>query len=137
MEDWSGLGDGAQRNDFHEVLVVLGGRGVVRQDEAEARLRPPCILFTAPGQVRRLKLTKALRGPVILWAQDAVDRVDKFLDEAFLAGVESVRIIHGHGKGILRKAIAELLTGHLQVERFKLAPQDQGGTGATIVEMRK
>lgn len=70
-------------------------------------------------------------------ADDATDRVDKFLDEAFLAGTESVRIIHGHGKGILRKAIATLLTGHPQVEGFRPAPPNQGGTGATLVDIKK
>jgi DNA mismatch repair protein MutS2 len=70
-------------------------------------------------------------------ADEAVQRVDKFLDESFLADVQSVRIIHGHGKGILRRAIAELLTGHPQVENFRLAPPNQGGAGATVVELRK
>jgi DNA mismatch repair protein MutS2 len=72
-----------------------------------------------------------------LTADEATERVDKFLDEAFLAGTETLRIIHGHGKGILRRAIARLLTGHPQVERFQLAPPDKGGGGATIVELRK
>jgi DNA mismatch repair protein MutS2 len=72
-----------------------------------------------------------------LSADEALDRVDKFLDQAFLADIESVRIIHGHGKGILRNAIAELLTGHPQVERFTLAPPDKGGGGATIVDLKK
>ncbi|HSB10730.1 MAG TPA: endonuclease MutS2 [Blastocatellia bacterium] len=67
----------------------------------------------------------------------ALDRVDKFLDEAFLAGAENVRVIHGHGKGALRKAISELLTGHAHVERFSVAPANQGGAGATVVELRK
>ncbi|HWN98831.1 MAG TPA: Smr/MutS family protein [Blastocatellia bacterium] len=68
---------------------------------------------------------------------EATDRVDKFLDEAFLAGAETVRIVHGHGKGALRKAIAELLTGHSHVERFNPAPANQGGAGATVVALRK
>ena len=68
---------------------------------------------------------------------EATDRVDKFLDEAFLAGAESVRIVHGHGKGALRKAIAELLTGHSHVEHFNPAPANQGGAGATVVALRK
>ena len=70
-------------------------------------------------------------------ADEARDRVDKLLDDAFLAGAESIRIIHGHGKGILRKAIADLLTGHPQVEKFALAPPEKGGGGATIVELKK
>jgi DNA mismatch repair protein MutS2 len=70
-------------------------------------------------------------------SDEATARVDKFLDQAFMAGTESIRIIHGHGKGILRKAIASLLTGHPQVEKFQLAPAQQGGGGATLVEIRK
>lgn len=68
---------------------------------------------------------------------EATDRVDKFLDEAFMAGAETIRIVHGHGKGALRKAIAELLTGHSHVERFNPAPANQGGAGATVVALRK
>ncbi|MEK6284210.1 MAG: Smr/MutS family protein [Acidobacteriota bacterium] len=67
----------------------------------------------------------------------ATDRVDKFLDEAFMAGAETVRIVHGHGKGALRRAIAELLTGHAHVDRFNPAPPNQGGAGATIVALKK
>lgn len=66
---------------------------------------------------------------------EAVDLTDKFLDEAFLNGLSEVRIIHGHGTGALRKAIAELLSDHPHVARFATAPQDQGGSGATIVEL--
>jgi DNA mismatch repair protein MutS2 len=67
---------------------------------------------------------------------EAVELVDKFLDEAFLNGVTEVRIIHGHGTGALRKAIAELLADHPHVARFAPAPQDQGGAGATIVVLQ-
>lgn len=72
-----------------------------------------------------------------LRADEATDLVDKFLDEAYMAGAETVRIVHGHGTGALRRAIAELLTGHTHVDRFKAAPSDQGGTGATIAELKK
>jgi len=72
-----------------------------------------------------------------LTADEAIDRVDKFLDQAFLAGTENLRIIHGHGKGILRKAIGQFLSGHPQVERFSLAPPGQGSGGSTLVEMKK
>lgn len=68
---------------------------------------------------------------------EAVDLVDKFLDEAFLNGLSEVRIIHGHGTGALRKAIAELLSGHAHVAHFTAAKPDQGGTGATIVELQQ
>ena len=68
---------------------------------------------------------------------EAVDAVDKFLDEASLASLSQVRIIHGHGTGALRRAIGDLLKEHPHVARFVAAPQDQGGTGATLVELRQ
>jgi DNA mismatch repair protein MutS2 len=68
---------------------------------------------------------------------EAVDAVDKFLDEASLASLSKVRIIHGHGTGALRRAIGALLDGHPHVSRFLPAPPDQGGTGATLVELRQ
>jgi DNA mismatch repair protein MutS2 len=68
---------------------------------------------------------------------EATDRVDKYLDEAYLAGAETVRIIHGHGKGALRRAMSDLLTGHPHVARFHQAPANEGGAGATIAVLRK
>ncbi len=68
---------------------------------------------------------------------EAVDAVDKFLDEASLASLSQVRIVHGHGTGALRRAIGELLKGHPHVAKFLAAPPDQGGAGATLVELRQ
>ncbi|MGI8919781.1 MAG: endonuclease MutS2 [Pyrinomonadaceae bacterium] len=70
-------------------------------------------------------------------ADEAVDAVDKFLDVASLAGTSQLRIVHGHGTGALRRAIGELLKDHPHVARFAQAPQDQGGSGATVVELRQ
>ncbi len=67
----------------------------------------------------------------------AVGAVDKFLDEASLASLSKVRIVHGHGTGALRRAIGDLLKGHPHVARFVAAPPDQGGAGATLVELRQ
>ena len=69
-------------------------------------------------------------------AEEARERVDKFLDQAFLGGRSRVRIIHGHGKGILRKTLHEMFTHHPHVEKFYLAPPQEGGGGATIVELK-
>ncbi len=68
---------------------------------------------------------------------EAVDAVDKFLDEASLASLSQVRIIHGHGTGALRRVITELLKDHPHVARFNAAPQEQGGSGATLVELKQ
>jgi DNA mismatch repair protein MutS2 len=69
-------------------------------------------------------------------AEEARERVDKFLDEAFLAGRFRLRIIHGHGKGILRRTLHEMFASHPHVEKFYPAPPQEGGGGATIVELK-
>jgi DNA mismatch repair protein MutS2 len=69
-------------------------------------------------------------------AEEARDLVDKFLDSATMASVDRVRIVHGHGMGILRKVIAELLATNPHVEKFYPASPSEGGTGATVVELK-
>jgi len=69
-------------------------------------------------------------------AEEARDEVDKFLDSAAMASVDRVRIVHGHGMGILRKTIAELLATNPHVEKFYTASPAEGGTGATVVELK-
>jgi DNA mismatch repair protein MutS2 len=69
-------------------------------------------------------------------AEEACDQVDKLLDSAALAQVDRIRIIHGHGMGILKKAIAGLLANHPHVEKFYAAAPEEGGSGATIVELK-
>jgi DNA mismatch repair protein MutS2 len=67
---------------------------------------------------------------------EAVDRADKFLDDAFLAQMLEVRIVHGSGTGALRQAISELLKSHPHVARFSEAPHKEGGRGVTVVTLR-
>jgi len=69
-------------------------------------------------------------------AEAAVEQVDKMLDSAALAQVERIRIVHGHGMGILKRAIADLLKQNPHVEKFYVAAPEEGGTGATIVELK-
>ena len=68
---------------------------------------------------------------------EAVDETDKFLDAAYLNSLSHVRIIHGHGTGALRRAIADFLRNHPHVARYNQAPPDQGGAGATVVELKQ
>ncbi len=69
-------------------------------------------------------------------AEEALERVEKFLDAAVMATAAKVRIVHGHGMGILRRAIQDLLKHNPHVEKFYPASQYEGGTGATIVELK-
>ena len=68
---------------------------------------------------------------------DAEYEVDRFLDEAYLAALPRVRIIHGFGTGALKNFVHHFLKGHPHIERFAFAPSDQGGNGATIAELKQ
>jgi DNA mismatch repair protein MutS2 len=67
---------------------------------------------------------------------EAVSRLEKFLDESTITDLRQLRIVHGHGTGQLRRAVAEFLKNHPLVERFESAPQNQGGGGATIAYLK-
>jgi DNA mismatch repair protein MutS2 len=68
--------------------------------------------------------------------EEATERVDKFLDEAALAGKPSVRIIHGYGTGALRRGLAEFLSTHPLVERIHAEAEDRGGNAVTVAELQ-
>jgi DNA mismatch repair protein MutS2 len=67
---------------------------------------------------------------------DAMREVEKFVDRAFLAGLPRVRVVHGSGMGILRKALRQALQAHPHVESVAEPAQNEGGGGATVVELR-
>jgi DNA mismatch repair protein MutS2 len=68
---------------------------------------------------------------------EALSRTEKFLDEALLSELKSVRLIHGYGTGQLRKAIAGFLQSQPFVAHFAPAPPEQGGGGVTVVELKE
>jgi len=67
---------------------------------------------------------------------EATTEVEKFVDRAFLAGLARVRVVHGSGMGILRKALRQYLQRHPHVVSVSEPPQNEGGGGATVVELR-
>jgi DNA mismatch repair protein MutS2 len=68
---------------------------------------------------------------------EATEELEKYLDRAFLAGLPRVRVIHGHGAGILRRGVREFLKSHPHVAGIEEAPQNEGGQGATLVDLRQ
>jgi DNA mismatch repair protein MutS2 len=81
---------------------------------------------SAPGEINVIGQT----------VDDATTEVEKFIDRAFLAGLMRVRIVHGSGMGILRKALRQYLQKHPHVATVSEPPQNEGGAGATVVELR-
>ncbi|MCY4384855.1 MAG: endonuclease MutS2 [Nitrospinae bacterium] len=68
-------------------------------------------------------------------AEHALEMVDKYLDDAALVGIASVRIVHGKGEGVLSQVIAERLKEHTLVSKFGPARPEEGGWGVTNVEL--
>jgi DNA mismatch repair protein MutS2 len=68
---------------------------------------------------------------------DAEYEIDRFLDEAYIARLPRVRIIHGFGTGALKNFVHHFLKGHPHVSRYSFAPSNQGGNGATIAELKQ
>jgi DNA mismatch repair protein MutS2 len=79
----------------------------------------------APGEINVIGCT----------VEEASERVDKFLDDAVLSQKLSVRIIHGHGTGALRRGLADFLSTHPHVDKFHAEEADRGGSAVTVVEL--
>ena len=110
-----------------DKMKVLGGASIsIEKTRGPAAQTAPAARTAAPLEINVIGTT----------AEEACEQVDKFLDRAFLDGRFRVRVIHGFGKGILRKALSDLLAGHPHVEKYYAAPQHEGAGGATIVELK-
>jgi DNA mismatch repair protein MutS2 len=68
--------------------------------------------------------------------EEALPELDKFLDEAALAGRQELRVIHGHGTGRLRRAVRQFLARHVHVSAHRPGAPNEGGDGATIVTLK-
>lgn len=90
-------------------------------------------LTTVRGSAHHVKPELDLRGERF---EDAMLRVEKYLDDALLAGYSQVSIIHGKGTGALRKGVLQLLKTHPHVKGSKMAGMSEGGLGNTIVEFK-
>jgi DNA mismatch repair protein MutS2 len=74
-----------------------------------------------------------LRG---LMSEDALDKMERYLEQAFLSGLPFVRIIHGKGTGRLRQAVREALRGHEYVKSFEEGGDKEGGEGVTVAKLK-
>ena len=66
---------------------------------------------------------------------EALLRLDQYLDDAFIAGLVSVRVVHGKGSGMLRTAVRQFLSKHPLVQSFRPGGRTEGGDGVTMVEL--
>ncbi|HNS51357.1 MAG TPA: endonuclease MutS2 [Anaerolineae bacterium] len=108
-------------------LGEIEWRGRPQAQEAESR---PALtaLHPSPG------LELDLRGQT---AEEIRPRLDKYLDDAFLAALPFVRIVHGKGGGVLRQAVREMLRAHPLVRSFREGAANEGGTGVTVAYLQE
>ena len=121
------------RHDVAEVFSSSGsaGRGGAPNPVAAARARGISVTLkedsSAPTELNVIGRN----------VDEATSAVEKFIDRAFLAGLTRVRIVHGSGMGILRKALRQYLQKHPHVATVAEPQQNEGGAGATVVELRE
>jgi DNA mismatch repair protein MutS2 len=114
------------RDDIAEVVVRASETPV-----AAARARGISVSLSRDGT--RVPSEINVIGRTV---DEATSEVEKFVDRAFLAGLPRVRVVHGSGMGILRKALRQYLQKHPHVASVTEPPPNEGGTGATVVELR-
>ena len=122
------------REDIAEVLVNALGKAQPQASPVEAA-RSRGITVSLQNEAGNLNMQTEIN-VIGRTVDEATGEVEKFIDRAFLAGMPRVRIVHGSGMGILRKALRQYLQKHPHVESVTEPPSNEGGGGATVVELR-
>jgi DNA mismatch repair protein MutS2 len=99
----------------------------------DSQQKPAPTRYSKPRPPQPVPLELDLHGKRV---EEAQPLLEKYLDDAILAGLGSVRINHGRGTGTLRAVVHQYLKSHPQVRGFHLAPQHEGGEGVTIVRLK-
>ncbi len=132
--------------DFGELLLLKKGQAellirnkrftvpltMLEKRESIAQTLPKGVQLNVPEKEVARELN--LLGRTV---DEALDLVDKYLDDAVLSQLTEVRLIHGHGTGRLKRAVEEMLSKHPHVERFHPEALQRGGSGVTVVELRQ
>ena len=100
-----------------------------------SRIWPP-IHSTAVASTALNKNIKLECNIIGCHVQDGLEIVDKYLDDAVVARISVVRIIHGSGTGVLRKAVHQKLDRDRRVDSWRLGGAGEGGAGATVVTLK-
>lgn len=138
VEKWEREGTILERLDEDTALVAVGSFNLELplSDLYRTEEEPPAPVEVSTVQIRKQMTVPSeihLRG---LTVDEATGELDKYLDDAALAGLVEVRIVHGKGTGALRQGIHQYLREHPAVGEFHLAPDTEGGEGATIAHLR-
>ncbi len=138
-EKFHGSGQVLSKPDSQgRILLLIGGVKIKAPTTELVKVKKPQVQEKAGVRIRvdstsEYKNELDLRG---LRAEDALEQVEKFLDEALLAGFGEVRIIHGKGTGRLRTTIHQYLRQHPRVITHRLGNWNEGEAGVTVVELK-
>jgi DNA mismatch repair protein MutS2 len=119
------------------LAVESGNRDPAARAPARAQAKP---MASRDNALNGAVNAQAVEAPVEInvigcTVEEASDLVDKFLDDAVLSQKPSVRIIHGHGTGALRRGLADFLSTHPHVDKYHAEKEDRGGSAVTVVEL--
>ena len=128
--------------DKNGMVRVQAGRVMTRTEEKNLKL-----IEKQSGAVQKNKDKRAYKNTVVksfspeldirgMYGDDACFMLDKYLDDAALAGIHTVRIIHGKGTGALKAAVWQFLRGDRRVESYRLGSFGEGDAGVTVVEVK-
>ena len=112
------------RASISDLRVVAGAAPMTARVKVNIELKPRDM---APVDLNVIGCT----------VDEALTRAERFLDESLLTDQRTVRVIHGHGTGQLRRALSGFLHQHPLVARVETAPPEQGGGGVTVVELKE
>lgn len=121
----------------HQVTVLVSGLAIKLKDTEITFLHPKTkVQKVKSGGRPKMKKTGHYEVNVIgMRYQEAMDTVDKFIDDAIVLGYPSVRIVHGMGTGVLRNGIRKMLKTNKNVKAFRDGGPNEGGLGATVVDL--
>lgn len=123
-----------KRDDIAEVVRSAQPSGEKADPLAAARRQKGVHVSVLSANTDDMRMEINFIGRTV---DEATEELEKYLDRAFLAGLPRVRVIHGHGAGILRRGVRDFLKSHPHVAGVAEAPQNEGGQGATLVELRQ
>jgi len=123
-----------KRDDIAEVVKSAAQQTERPDPLAAARKQRGVHVSVSSASTDDMRMEINLIGRTV---DEATEELEKYLDRAFLAGLPRVRVIHGHGAGILRRGVRDFLKSHPHVAGIAEAAQNEGGQGATVVELRQ
>lgn len=132
------VGNVLKRINNNEYLVQVGIMKVnVKQNDLQGVKSPKKAiekpLATVKGSNYQVKTELDLRGERY---EDALLRLEKYIDDALLAGYQKVYIIHGKGTGALRKGVQDFARNHRSISEYRFGSQGEGGSGVTVLELK-